>query len=153
MTDAPAGARAQTTTEIGPAGGDVVVDDVTLSIPPGALATPTKITVRRTDDAAPTGVVARSAVYRFEPDGLTFATPALVKIIHRPVPSASVYWTTRGGGPSTFERLASTDDGVMASASIDHFSVGFAGTPTKPKTPRSAMRASMREQMAMPRFR
>lgn len=113
---------------IGVEGGEVRADDVTLAIPAGALSAPVTITIRRSDEGTPAGIDAVSAVYRFEPDGLAFSAPVRVRIARRPGASASVYWTMPER-PSTFERLESADDGAAVTASITHFSGGFAGTP------------------------
>ncbi len=63
---------------IGPAGGAIQVDGVTLDVPAGALSADAPIRVTSTRDVAPDGIVAATPVYRFEPDGLRFATPARV---------------------------------------------------------------------------
>ncbi|MBK8697382.1 MAG: hypothetical protein IPN17_35270 [Deltaproteobacteria bacterium] len=41
--------------EVGPEGGEISLDGLTLTVPPGALATPTVITVTRSAEAAPAG--------------------------------------------------------------------------------------------------
>jgi|GEM_PF-6479934 len=73
--------------EVGAQGGTVTSRDglVTLTVPAGALSTPTQITIEKLDpaDLGPEWEEYRSAgeigaAYEFGPDGLTFASPATV---------------------------------------------------------------------------
>ena len=58
---------------VGASGGEITLTNGTVTIPSGALATPTMITVTETTMATPAGYRAFSPLYRFEPEGLTFA--------------------------------------------------------------------------------
>ncbi|MBK8696767.1 MAG: FG-GAP repeat protein [Deltaproteobacteria bacterium] len=111
---------------IGPAGGSLRVDGVVLTVPAGALATETRLNVRRTDEAIPDGYSGRSALYRFEPDGTRFAVPVSVRMtVMGDAAGASVWWSREGGG---YERLATTVSNGSAIALVTHFSGGFVAT-------------------------
>lgn len=116
-----------TTTQIGPAGGVVTLENgPTLRIPAGALATATTITIRATGTTSPGG----APVYSFEPVDLTFAIPATAEF---PVPSglgtsAAVYWTLQGSA-SEFDSLGGTVFGTLVSAPVSRLGVGHAGPP------------------------
>ena len=62
---------ATSTKTIGPLGGSISAGPHTLLIPPGALLAPTAITM-----TAPTGLGVNAV--KFEPEGLRFATPAVL---------------------------------------------------------------------------
>jgi hypothetical protein len=112
-------------TVVGAAGGTVSAGEATLSVPEGALASDMVIQVTKTDEAVPSEYIAASAVYRFSPDGLVFATPATVHIpFDGPADGIRVFWSTPAGG---FEALPTTIAGAVATAQVMHFSSGFAG--------------------------
>ncbi len=120
----PADGGASTT--IGASGGVVLGDGVTLTVPQGALASPTVITITRTDEAIPPGYVGYSPVWRFAPEGLAFAVPATVQIAFVGDASrAGMYWS-RQGAPG-YERLAGVVAGGSVVAPVSHFSRGFVG--------------------------
>lgn len=98
--------------------------DVALEIPPGALSASQSITMTRTSEAAPPGYEASSALYRFEPEGLVFAKPAVLSIAA--ASKASIIWSQ---GPDVYEPLPTSFADGRALASIVHFSRGFLGTP------------------------
>lgn len=108
---------------IGPSGGTVHFDDVTLQVPEGALDRDVVIRMVRTEESAPSPYVARTAVYRFEPEGLVFLRPTTVRFaVNADAGNLAVLWTHASDG--TFVELASvTDDGVV-SAKVEHFSRG-----------------------------
>jgi formylglycine-generating enzyme required for sulfatase activity len=107
-------------------GATLVIDDVMLEIPPGALSTPQVVTITRTNDPAPSGYDAVTSLYRFEPDGLVFAIPAkLIITVPSTAANASVIWLQ---APDTYEPLATTTTAARARADILHFSGGFLGT-------------------------
>jgi hypothetical protein len=66
--------------EIGPDGGGIALANGTLTIPPGALASDTVITVTVGLWSTPAGWFACSQLYQFSPVGLTFAIPATFQI-------------------------------------------------------------------------
>ncbi len=115
-----------TTSTIGTEGGSVNVDDLVLTIPAGALTRPTSITITRTSDVAPNGFVALTPIYRFSPDGLTFAQPARVSFAQpASAPNATIVWSAG----TTFEALATQAVGGRLEAEVIHFSSGFVAIP------------------------
>ena len=64
---------AQSTATIGPLGGSISAGPHTLFIPPGALLSPTTITM-----TAPTGLGVNAV--KFQPEGLRFLTPASLRM-------------------------------------------------------------------------
>lgn len=110
---------------IGPAGGVVSVNGVTLTIPPGALDAETDIGIE-SGAPAPSGYTALSPVFRFTPDGLVFKKPANVAIdFQGGSGSPTVFWSAASG---PVEKLATTVEGSRAKADVVHFSTGFVGT-------------------------
>lgn len=107
---------------------------ITVTIPRDALPTERTLTVVRTDGAAPAGHVAYSPVFRFEPEGTTFARPIEVSIAFDGDASrAAIFWT-REGSTVVYERLVTTVTRGPAAgpdearAQVTHFSSGFVGT-------------------------
>ena len=81
---------------IGPAGGTVSADGVTLAIPAGALGSAQQISITSVDDA-PAGYRLSSKLYRFAPDGLVFAQPVSITIAcDEACGSSTVYWSRLG---------------------------------------------------------
>ncbi len=122
------GNGASVTQEVGSEGGTLAVEGATLTIPAGALAGPTTLTM--TQDTAPTpgGYEAYSPLYRFEPEGLTFAKPVVVSI-PMTVPgadqrAATLFWSRQGA--TGYERLSASVSGGIVTANVTHFSRGFA---------------------------
>src|SRR5262249_29589213 len=68
------------TSTISKDGGTVSVDGASLTIPKGALSTPTPISIEKTSVTTPRGYVGYSAIYNFRPGGLVFAKPVKVTI-------------------------------------------------------------------------
>jgi len=133
------GSSATTTTEpivttpgtatIGATGGTVSLGSVTVQIPAGALARDNQIAITRTKDTPPEG--ARSSVFRFDPEGTTFAIPATVRfpvVDGTQAASVVIYWT-KLGSQDQWETLPVTVEGNFASAQVTHFSKGFVGPP------------------------
>ena len=109
---------------VGPAGGTVNQDGVTLVIPPGALAGDTTIAISTT--AAPAGYTVASAAYQFAPAGTTFYQPVTVTIpLTAPAPGVHLFWSNADGD---YDDLGGTVSGTTLSGRVMHFSVGFAGT-------------------------
>jgi hypothetical protein len=112
-------------TVVGAAGGTVTGGQVTLDVPRGAITNDTAIQITKTDEAAPVDYEAASAIYKFAPDGLTFAGGATVHIpFVGPADGITVFWSTPAGG---FEALPTTIADGVATAKVMHFSEGFAG--------------------------
>ncbi len=117
-----------TATTIGPDGGTLRAAGVTLEIPAGALSRETELVVRESGGVSlPAGVEARSRVFSFEPDGITFAIPIEVAFEGVTDPSTEVFWSNASGG---FDRLPTVIEGGAARAQVTHFSHGFAGGPS-----------------------
>ena len=115
---------------IGPAGGVVSIEGVSLTVPPGALDSDTEIAIARTD-RSPGSFTALSPVYRFTPDGLTFRKAAIVEIGYQGgSANAAIQWSAGSGGE--FSALATTTAAGRAKADVTHFSEGFvaAAEPT-----------------------
>jgi hypothetical protein len=112
---------------VGPSGGTVRIHGLAIEVPAGALSTPATIGVT-VDPAGPPGsYTALSPLFRFTPDGLTFARPATVTFVAAAnVPAGRVFWSTSGGG---YDALPTTWHGTTASAEVSHFSGGFVGLP------------------------
>ena len=110
------------------AGGTVTLEGTTLSVPPGALAANTQITITSTTSAPPATFTSWSSpVFKFEPDGLTFSAPVSVTMTFTGSPvMPAVQWSTPSGG---FENRGGSVEGDLITASVTHFSQGFvAGT-------------------------
>lgn len=118
--------RAPVSASIGPAdGGTVTFGEVTLTIPPNALAATTTITLSATG-ASPAGASRLSEVVTFEPAGLAFKTPATISFGFSGVAAnAAVFWSSSDG--ATWEKLDTKVASGRATASIAHFSRGFVG--------------------------
>jgi hypothetical protein len=72
----------------------------------------------------PAAYDAFSPLFRFTPDGLTFAAPVTVTFAASAnVPAATVYWSSADG----YSPLPTTWSGATASAIVHHFSGGFVG--------------------------
>jgi hypothetical protein len=111
---------------IGPAGGAIFAAGVSLTVAPGALAAPTTITITRTDLFPPAGYEGYSPVWRFSPEGLTFASPASIEVAFvGDAARAGLYWSRAGGG---YERLPGAVSDGRVVARVSHFSTGFVGT-------------------------
>lgn len=125
---------ADASTDVGPsgfvvdvAGGSFTVDGVRFAFPAGAVDRRVEIRVTSTDGPAPAGYALRSRLYRFEPEGTTFASPVQVTLpFTGELGIGGLYWSRASGG---YERLASVTAGATLTASITHFSTGFVGVP------------------------
>jgi hypothetical protein len=85
--------------EVGSAGASLELAGVQVTIPPGALSTTTRITLRATDAPVPTWLVPFSPVLRLEPAGLSFAEPIELRIpFTGDAGLASAFSSTRDGG-------------------------------------------------------
>lgn len=115
-----------TAQNIGAAGGIVSMSEgPTITIPPGALAADTTVTVSQMSAAAPSGAI--SPLFRFGPDGTTFGSPVAIAF---PVPDgttvAAIYWT-KPGSATDYETVPATVEGTIATAYVTHFSSGYVG--------------------------
>lgn len=129
--EVPDGSAPPTREVVGPEGGTVEYEGLALEIPPGALSEEVEISIARSADAPSGNFVRLSPVFRFEPDGLTFAVPATVRF---PLPdgarSPGIYWASAG---APFQRIGgSVEEGTIA-GEVSHFSTGFVGDPPESK--------------------
>jgi hypothetical protein len=95
-----------------------------LAVPAGAVTSETTITVTMTNAAAPPGVTADGAVFKFEPDGLVFAKPVAVTLAFRSSVHPTVYWSNAVGG---YDQIGGSVEGSAITAEVMHFSSGFVG--------------------------
>ncbi len=112
------------------AGGEVRLANATLTIPAGAIREPTRITVTEATAPTPDGYRAFSPLYRFEPEGLTFALPVTVSIrsraTARDVSLGTLFWSRpEGDGGAGWERLGGVPEGDRVMGEVRHFSLGF----------------------------
>lgn len=116
------------TKTIDPSGGSLVVGGAKLTIPPGALSAAQAITMTAASDPTPAGYEAYSPLYRFQPEGLTFAKPVAISIPFAPPASvraevATIFWSRSGA--TGYERLAAKIADRVATVGVTHFSAGF----------------------------
>ncbi|MEO7109961.1 MAG: hypothetical protein ABI183_05960 [Polyangiaceae bacterium] len=131
-TSSPAGTgpgqTAPATQTIGSAGGTVTASGVTLTIPAGALSSDTAISITPNAAAIPNGYAGLSSLFEFQPTGTKFATPATIAFtLASAGTNPTVYWSNDTG---TYDALDTSVTGTSASASIQHFSTGFAASRT-----------------------
>jgi hypothetical protein len=102
-----------------------------LTIPAGALAASTTITITDTGQAARPG----GEIYEFTPAGTSFAHPVTVQM---PVPagvaSPRIYWT-QAGSTTQFDALATTVASGVATAQVSHFSLAYVAAGPPAATP------------------
>lgn len=118
------GSGESVTRTIGPEGGTLELTRMTLTIPPGAVATPTQITVTETTRATPAGFTAYSPLYEFLPAGLSFATPATLEMEYVGDATLAGLFMTHPESVG-WERLGGLPRDTVVSAEIGHFSEGF----------------------------
>jgi hypothetical protein len=124
----PEGTGETTSQTIGSAGGEIAVGGARLTVPPGALAADTEISVTSSSGGAPAGAAAFSPPYVFAPAGLAFAVPATLALdFSGDASTVAILWSADG---TSWEALSSAVDGASVSASIAHFSTGFAADGT-----------------------
>src|SRR5262249_4722085 len=114
-----------TSQSVGSAGGTVKLgNQVTVIIPAGALPGEETISIS-SKGAAPAEYAHASGLFQFGPAGLHFAVPVQVML---PVPAAAsmpgVFWSRDGA--AGFDSLGGTRTGAFITASVTHFSEGFA---------------------------
>lgn len=116
------GCVASTGAQIGPEGGVLRLDGVSLDVPAGALSQETQITLRR-DDRIETESPGLTGVFAFEPAMLQLAIPAEVSFeIDGDVASLALKWSEDG---DAWARLTSTQGDGTVVAQIDHLGWGL----------------------------
>jgi hypothetical protein len=110
---------------IGAAGGALAASGVTLTVPPGALASATAITITPSAGPIPSGYAAVSPLYTFGPDGTTFLQPVTIAFtLPNPGANPTVFWSNATGG---YDAQSTTSTATGVSSAIMHFSSGFVG--------------------------
>jgi len=126
------GTGATKSAAIGPAGGTITLEGATLTVPAGALASEQTITVTSVNGIGPTGAKRFSPVYRFEPAGLKFQSPATVEITYAAsidTISAALFWSSSDG--LRWDTIPGTQSGGSAiKGQTAHFSSAFVGDGT-----------------------
>lgn len=114
------------TQTIGPEGGKILLNGATVTFPPGAVATPTAITISATDEAPPAGFIALSKVFECGPTGLSFPEKVTMEMTFSPDDGAATMFWSSGADPA-FTDVGGALAGSTMSASVAHFSKGFVG--------------------------
>jgi len=135
---APGSDDAGATASIGPSGGTVRARGVTLTIPSGALSSDVSISITEDPAGIPSGYHGLTPLYRFSPQGLTFAVPSTVQFTASAADTtAHVYWS-QATNPG-YDALGTSWLGNVASAQVSHFSAGFVGSPDRAESGVDAM--------------
>lgn len=117
-------ARLARTQTIGPDGGTVAVTrgttTFTLTVPAGALAAATEITLTPVTRLTGLPLSGTAAAVRFAPEGLAFATPATLRIDGAPRGTLVGFDATSTG--ASFDVLRARRDGRRAEIAVEHFS-------------------------------
>mgnify|MGYP001489252552 CR=1 FL=1 len=129
---------------VGPDGGVLEGTGVQLQVPAGALSEDVELSVRRVDEDGANGVRAVSPVYRFEPEGVTFAEPARVTLQVDEPEFMTLYWSVEGDD-TAFEAVGVGAAGE-ATGWTHHFSLAYAGAGAceLPQPPASVTRCVCR---------
>jgi hypothetical protein len=142
------------TAPIDVAGGTFTADNgLTVTVPYGAVDSPTTVTVTTTDIVAPG---ATSPVYEFGPEGTVFAAPLTITL---PLPAGAatgtVYWS-KLGSTTEYDAIGGTIDAAAGTITAEtfHFSLGYVGQPSGDRTvsgggSRTYISASSRENILM----
>lgn len=114
---------------IGPAGGVLVLGDVRLEVPPGALAEPTtvRVVVDAPEGCVPEAFEALSPVYRLEPAGLAFAVPVRLTLPFAGEGRHATVLSARREGPPFVARRTEVRRPGLADAELHHLSKAFVG--------------------------
>jgi hypothetical protein len=117
-------AAAMVTQTVGAAGGTVTAPGVVLTIPAGALAGDTEISIT-TNGSAPAGYTGLTPVYAFAPGGTVLLHAATVDFtIAAANPGATVFWSNAGGA---YDPLSTTTVADSVTASITRLGDAFVG--------------------------
>jgi hypothetical protein len=109
---------------VGAMGGTVAGDNLTLTIPPGALASEQTITVTATNDSVPSEYEGVSRMYQFAPDGIVFMKPVQIRFTNAGDPTGVVLVWSKQGAPG-YDEIATTSTATSVLGFITHFSHGF----------------------------
>jgi hypothetical protein len=130
--DASVEAGGSALADIGPGGGSISACGSVLAVPPGSLTATQTITLSCSPAATVAGFTLLSPLYRFEPEGLTFAQPVTVTLAFAGAGAStpSLYWSRPDG--SGYDPIASSVQGAFVVGAVTHFSTGFVGVPAGP---------------------
>ena len=119
----PGRVLAQGSATLGTAGGTINAGDVTLVVPPGALASDVALTIREDPtDVPPPAFDLSTRLVRFEPHGTSFAQPVTVSFPRPPSGRPRIYWSRGYGQP--YLPLLTSIEGDRVTARVNHFSLG-----------------------------
>lgn len=107
---------------IGPEGGELRAGGVVLTVPPGALSEPTRLTISDDSTLPPAGTRAVGKAVQLGPAGLVFAQPITLELPVTRAPSV-VQVLTAPDGTRNFEKLPTTNLGAAVQARVSHFSI------------------------------
>ncbi|MEM9072961.1 MAG: hypothetical protein AAGE52_30935 [Myxococcota bacterium] len=125
--DNPVVVGADVSAMIGPAGGSLALNDLTVTIPPGALDTMTEVRAIAETGTIPEGFTAFTPVVRFEPEELQFAAPIRISFPFEGNSSiATLFWTRDGG--DEFAALETTVEEDLAIGETNRLGKAFVGT-------------------------
>jgi hypothetical protein len=102
-------------------------DQVTLDADSGAVDAPTGITIELSELTSIPGYEVTSPVFRFLPEGLEFQIPITIRMSTRDTDDVDMWWSQRASEGDGYDAQASTLDGNIVEAQVDHFSIGFVG--------------------------
>ena len=113
---------------IGPDGGSITLGSgssaATITVPPGALASPQVLTVTETTLPCPTGFTCYSPVFQFEPAGTTFQQPVTVSLPFQGNQQlATLFWSYPSA--TGYQRIGGLPSGDTVAGNVTHFSTGF----------------------------
>ncbi|MCB9677260.1 MAG: hypothetical protein H6737_19230 [Alphaproteobacteria bacterium] len=112
---------------VGPEGGELSFDGVSVVFPEGAVSEEIEIRIYETADDPPAEYDALSKVWAFEPHGLIFAEPVVVRLPYGPADASRprIYWSNDDGGYDRVSPSWTSDEGGVIRAYIEHFSYAF----------------------------
>ncbi len=124
---------------IGPKGGRLVTDQgLEIYFPSGALDEEVEITVSIANDVDISPYVAIGDIWRFEPAGLQFNLPVTVNMPYdqsRINEGSNAFYWSAAGSESDFGRIGGAElNNGIATALINHFSIGFVGYKQQAET-------------------
>ncbi len=124
--DSSAPDASETVTQtVGASGGVVKVPGAVLTIPAGALAGDTEISIDPNAGPVPSGYTGLTSLFVFGPAGTTLLQPATVEFsLAAPGTNPTVFWSNASGG---FDGLDTTSTVTTASATITRLGSGFVG--------------------------
>ncbi|HUQ02952.1 MAG TPA: hypothetical protein VM261_10675 [Kofleriaceae bacterium] len=106
--------------QIGAAGGELSLGELTLEIPPGALAADVPITIEISGDTPTHGEPVASALYELGPAGTTFAIPVTLSLPYAEGSDrVAIWWSNETG--ELVPLITTVDDGRLSAQSM-HFS-------------------------------